>query len=287
MKHIFLFAIVISFLSCSTKSSDSKPIISVSIVPQKYFIERIAGELCNVNVMVKPGASPATYDPLPSQMKNISNSVAYFKIGHIGFEHAWMKSMIDVSKEMQVFDLSKGVDLIAEEEQVHGDHVHLHGIDPHIWMSYTNGKIIANNTYNALCKLFPTKQSAFKIELDKLISDIDKADKAYKQMLSTCSKRTFIIFHPALTYSARDYNFTQVSIELHGKNPSLSHITNIIKQAKIDEVNTVFIQTEFDIDNASIVAKEIGAEVIQINPLSESWLTEMASIHDILYNQLK
>ncbi len=33
----------------------------VSILPQKYFLEKIGGEHVTAHVMVQPGASPATY----------------------------------------------------------------------------------------------------------------------------------------------------------------------------------------------------------------------------------
>jgi zinc transport system substrate-binding protein len=61
----------------------------VSIMPQKFFLEQLAGNLVEVVVMVPPGASPHTYEPRPSQMLALQTADVYFTIG-IEFEKAWL-----------------------------------------------------------------------------------------------------------------------------------------------------------------------------------------------------
>jgi zinc transport system substrate-binding protein len=58
MKSFFLF---FSFLFGSLLSA--APTVTVSILPQKYFVEQIAKDYVNVNVMVVPGANQHTYEP--------------------------------------------------------------------------------------------------------------------------------------------------------------------------------------------------------------------------------
>ena len=55
--------------------------VTVSILPQKYFVERIGGNHVNVNVMAGPGDEPHTYEPKPEQLKALSKAAAYFSIG--------------------------------------------------------------------------------------------------------------------------------------------------------------------------------------------------------------
>ncbi|HSH53330.1 MAG TPA: zinc ABC transporter substrate-binding protein, partial [Bacteroidales bacterium] len=71
---------------CTPQPKNNKPTITVSILPQKYFIEKIAGDHFTVNVMIPPGASPVTYEPTPKQMQELTISDVYFRIGHIEFE---------------------------------------------------------------------------------------------------------------------------------------------------------------------------------------------------------
>ena len=52
-----------------------------SIVPQRYFVQQIGKNRADVQVMVQPGASAATYEPKPRQMAGISKARAYFAVG--------------------------------------------------------------------------------------------------------------------------------------------------------------------------------------------------------------
>lgn len=71
MKHIPLLLIIVLLVSCnmgkSGKSQDNeKPVIAVTIEPQRYFTEAIAGDKFDVISIVPKGSSPETYDPTPS-----------------------------------------------------------------------------------------------------------------------------------------------------------------------------------------------------------------------------
>ena len=140
MKLVRLIIILGFFLSaCSNnqKKADTGNSIMVSVLPQKYFVEKIAGDHFNINVMIPPGASPVTYEPTPKQMKELTKSFVYFRIGHIEFEKSWMKKLININPDMEIIDLSKTADLIKPEhnhDHSHEGHHH-HGVDPHIWTS--------------------------------------------------------------------------------------------------------------------------------------------------------
>lgn len=92
--------------------------ITVSIVPQKYFVEKIAGDKVNVNVMVKPGFSPATYEPKTSQMRMLAKSEAYLAIG-VPFEQSWLEKFKNANKNMLVVDTSEGIKKLEMEAHVH------------------------------------------------------------------------------------------------------------------------------------------------------------------------
>ena len=104
IKKIFLLLIVFSLISCGSeeKSEDSTPTVSVSILPQKYFVEQIAGDLFSINVMIPPGASPATYEPTPAQLTALTKTDLYMKMGYTGFEMSWMEKLISINKTMKV-----------------------------------------------------------------------------------------------------------------------------------------------------------------------------------------
>ncbi|TKG93389.1 zinc ABC transporter substrate-binding protein [Puteibacter caeruleilacunae] len=286
-KVVLGLLVMILAISCSTKKDSEKPVVVVSIIPQKYVVEKIAGDYFNVQVMVKPGASPATYAPTPRQMKDVGNALGYLKIGYIGFEVNWMKKLQSSNTEMRMFDLSYGIKIIAGETVQHGDHVHYHGIDPHLWMSPKNMLVIAANAYEALVKLAPEQAAVFEKNYANLKDEIEVIKRIADAELNEVNKKEFMIFHPALTYLARDYQLTQIALEDDGKEPSANHMKHVIDEANEHGINVIFIQKEFNAEQAQSVAQEINGKVVQIDPLAYEWTTQMKDIINKLGTALK
>lgn len=276
MKKVILFLIIITF-GCNTKPTNGKMNISVTILPQKYFVEKIAGDLVQVHVLVPPGASPELYSLMPSQMKDLSGSAAWMRIGRIGFEEAWIDKIRQSVPELKIFDTSVQADWIAGNEG-HGDHTHLHGVDPHIWSSPDEVKKIVTETYRALNSLLPGKEEILTRNYESFITEIDQLDQELKSLFGQAVNRKFLIFHPALTYFARQYGLEQIALEVDGKEPSPRHMRSLIEKAKSEDIRIIFIQKEFDAENARQLANEIGGQVVPIDPLSEQWDAELREI---------
>ncbi len=211
MKNLFLFLWIILLASCRSGGEiEEKTVISVSIIPQNYFIEQLAGDLVEVNVMIPPGASPATYEPSVSQLGKLDQSLLYLRIGYVGFEQSWMEKISSVNPDMKIVNLSEGVDIILEddheeaEDENHEGHGH-HGPDPHIWMSVINARIIARNIHNELLVLFPDEKEYLQTKHMHFSQSLDSLHLAIGGKLEGIENRKFIIYHPALTYFARDY----------------------------------------------------------------------------------
>ncbi len=281
MKQLFVLVFILA-VACTAQKTSEKDLVTVSILPQKYIVEKIAGDLVDVQVLVPPGASPSTYSLVPSQMKDLSRSKVWLRIGKIGFEDAWHEKIEQGNPDLKVFDTSRMAEWIAAEEEVHGDHVHLHGIDPHIWMSPEEVEQIAELTYQALADLYPDKSAAFNTNFEAFRSEIDVLDEDLIRQFDGLENRKFIIFHPALTYLARDYGLEQVSLEIDGKEPSAKHMSQLVKTAKDEGIRVVFIQKEFDQENARQLAEELDGEVVQIDPLNENWEEQIREIAEKL-----
>ena len=275
MKRLIpILTLFICFACGNTAQKSEKAIITVTIEPLRYFTEAIAGENYQVVSMVPKGSSPESYDPTPQQLVNLSKSQAYFRIGHIGFEQAWMKKLEANCPNMKIYDTSKGIDLIRDKGHWHGNHFHEGGVEPHIWNSTQNALIIADNIYQALCELDSTHQADYKYRLDSLKQSIRQTDAETRRLLENADS-TFLIYHPALSYFARDYGLKQISIEEGGKEPSPAQLKKLIETCRNENVHTIFVQQEFDQRNAQLIAHELGINIVSINPLSYDWTEEM------------
>ena len=288
-KFCFLLLIATLLFSCKqggqqNKKNDDKPVITVTIEPLRYFTEAIAGDEFTVVSMVPKGSSPETYDPTPQQLVDLAQSKAYFRIGYIGFEQTWTEKLTDNAPHLQFFDMSENVELILDDTHahhhkdghVHEGHTHAGGVEPHIWNSTINAQIIAGNILNALCAIDKANESVYMERYNVLIRQIEHTDSLICQMLSSPNAdRAFMIYHPALSYFARDYNLNQIPIEAGGKEPSPAHLKSLINSCKKEKVRIIFVQPEFDRRNADLIAQQTGTRVVAINPLSYDWEEEM------------
>jgi zinc transport system substrate-binding protein len=291
MKNIFLFLwVILLATSCRTGGDPTdKPVISVSIIPQQYFIEKLAGDLVKVNVLIPAGASPATYEPTIAQLGQLDRSEVYMRIGYIGFEQSWMDKLSSVNPAMKIVDLSEGVDIIledaGEEQDHHGDSEHghsHHGGDPHIWMSAINARIIALNIHRELLLLLPGEKDYLQDRMMQFFSSLDSLHLNISNKLEGMENRQIMIYHPALTYFARDYGLEQFSLEREGKSPSPTHLKKLTDLAVENKINKIFIQSQFDSENAEILARETGSEIVHFDPLDLQWNKQMYYIAEQL-----
>jgi len=277
---IFLLAV-----SCGTKEASSdKPVITVSIIPQKYFLEQLAGDLVDIQVMIPPGASPATFEPNLSQMKMLERSALYLRIGYVGFEQSWMEKISGVNPDMKIADLSKGVQTIQGDPQ-NGtvEHGHSHeGTDPHIWMSTVNARIIARNIRDELQLLFPGEKDLLQTRYERFSLMLDSLQQEISARLDNLENRKFMIYHPALSYYAREFGLEQIPLEIEGKAPSPTHFKEITDLAVRNRISIIFIQKQFDREYAEVLARETGAEIIQFDPLDLQWRAQMLYIAEQL-----
>ncbi len=274
-------------LGCGSSESNQK-LITVSILPQKYFVDVLTNEAIEVNVMVPPGSSHATYSPTSQQFKKLSDSKLYIGIGHLGYEQAWMPRLAELNKEMKKVILSDHIDLIAgacEHDHGHG-HGHDHGVDPHIWMSPKAVLDLLPQIKAALIESFPDLKDTIEINYTDLHRAISEVDQRMTTVTSQLPKKEFLIFHPALSYLARDYGLVQTAVEQDGKEPSPAYLASIIKKAKEASIPVIFIQEEYDIRNAQTISEEAGIALVQINPMAYNWFEAMTELAQTLQNHL-
>jgi len=282
--YILFFPLLLSCHSATKKESTSrKGILTVTIEPQRFFLEQIVGDAFVINTLVPPGTSPETYEPAPSVMVEMGNSLLYFMVGDLGFEKAWSERLAANNPDVIIVDCSAGIVRLESDEQEGHGHGHAHGdVDPHVWSSPRAMEIFSRNMLEAVVQVDPENEKVYRSNYEKLNDMIIATDSLIREKLTRASSRSFVIYHPALAYFANDYNLHQHSVEFEGKNPSPAQIKELVDLARVENIHTVFIQKGFDKKNTEVIAREIGAEVFEIDPLSYEWERELVRIADIL-----
>lgn len=128
---------------------------------------------------------------------------------------------------------------------------------------------MAENTYNAIVREMPDS-TKYGEHYTTLCTRLLELDEEVSELCRQSPRSTFFIYHPALTYLARDYGLTQVAVEHEGKEPSAKHLAHIIKQARAEGTKHIFYQSEFPASSVEIICKDCDATAVEINPLEEN-----------------
>ena len=252
-------------LGCSPKERESQAEIVVSIAPLKYIVERIIGDDFRIGVLVPANTSPETYDPTPRDIISLNNAQMVFSTGLIEFENALLGK---VSDKQSVVNLHEGIELIAGSCS-HSHCNHAHGVDPHIWLSPRELRTMSRNAHTAIMRLYPDS-AHYTSAYNALDEELAALDEECRTRCEASSADAFVIYHPALTYYARAYSLEQIAIESDGKEPSAKHIAGIIARAKQQHATCLLYQSEFPRSVVEVIAKDMGIEPIEINPLAEN-----------------
>jgi len=256
--------------------------VVVSIIPQKYFVEKIAGDLVEVTVLVKKGHNPATYNITPKQMVSLSKADLYFRIG-VGFENALLRKITSVISKNKIIDTRKNIKLrrmLSKRKHEHDSYSG--GYDPHIWLDPNLVKIQAKTICDALTVVIPDKKDLLEKNLELFVSEMDKLNLHLMSDLKNLSNRKFMVFHPSWGYFADAFSLTQIPIEIEGKSPTAAQIVRITDLSKKEDIKVIFVQPQFSRKAADLIAKNIGCKVIIIDPLAENYIDNLVNVAELL-----
>lgn len=263
--------------------------VTTSILPQKYFIEKIGGDKVSVNAMVQPGFSPHTYEPKISQMRQLSSSKAYFFIG-VSFENVWLDKFKAANKNLVFVDTTQGIQKISmlehsheededaeyghkdeHKDEKHDEHDDYEGLDPHVWLDPILVKIMAKNIYVTLVELDSINKEYYQANYENFIQELDALYLELKNSLAEVKGSAFMVFHPSWGYFAQRFDLEQIAVEVAGKEPKPNQMIELIEKAKEHKIKTLFVAPEFSQKSAKVIASTIQGKVVAISPLDEKW----------------
>lgn len=289
LKHKAIKTILVCWagLFCMALHAAAAPIsIFVSIPPQRYFVQQIGRDLVSVQVMVRPGASPATYEPKSSQMAAIAKADVYFSIG-VPFEDVWLEKIAAANPEMPIVATDHGIEKLpmathhhdhdrALEGHDHGsDQGQGHHLDPHVWTAPLLVKQQARTIATALKQIDRVHQNRYEANYATFAEALTQLDRELREALEGLENRKFMVFHPSWGYFAQAYGLLQVPVEVEGKSPKPGHLHEIIEHARKDKLRVVFVQPQFSTKSARTIAAAIGATVVVADPLAEDWANNL------------
>ncbi|MCW8906633.1 MAG: zinc ABC transporter substrate-binding protein [Sedimenticola sp.] len=283
MRYLSLLLLLLVPFSCALATPLS---VYVSILPQKYIVERVGGEHVRVTVLVGPGQSPETFEPRPRQMAGLGEAALFYRIG-VPFEEAWIDTIRSTNPRMALLDARQGVTL-REMEPAGGhhhdfDHHHAaHQPDPHIWLDPANVRVMATHLRDQLVVLDPQHADQYRANHDRLAEELTVLEKRLRDQLAPYKGRKFMVYHPSWGYFADAFGLRQLPIESEGKEPGAHTLARLIGEAQKQGVRVVFVQRQFALRQARALAGQIGARLVSLDPLAEDYLVNLQRIADAI-----
>ena len=272
LRRALMWLLGLAILGPPTSTAQS---VFTSIPPQAFVVEQLADDLVSVEVLLPPGASPATYEPTPKQMAALDQSRLYLQIG-APFEGPVLAKVAELMPNLDIVDCRQGVELESMDGH---DHDHGEGAsDPHIWLDPQRMKTVATTIATALQALLPGNATLIEQRLSTLLQAIDATDRRVASILAPYAGRTVFVFHPAYGYFTRRYGLSQMAVEEDGKAPSARRMAEVVNQLHGQRVSALFVQPQFSRSTAERVARALDCELVELDPLAYDYLVNLESM---------
>jgi len=290
---VSILGVLIVLVAASGAGAVVRMPVFVSIAPQKYFVEKIGGDLVEIHTMVSPGASPATYEPKPRQMAALTKTKVYFAIG-VPFENRWLPKIAVANPLMEVIHTEHGIVKIPMQtfhhsgsEKQHAKSSNPRRLDPHIWLSPKLVSIQAQHILNTFLRIDSLHGSIYTTKYHQFIGELEDLDAEIQQKLAGEKGRQFMIFHPSWGYFAHEYGLEQISVEMEGKDPKSAQLKALIQKAKSKGIKVIFVQRQLSAKSAKVVARAIGGRVAFLDPLAPNWADNLRTAASAIKSGLK
>ncbi|MFH1328753.1 MAG: zinc ABC transporter substrate-binding protein [Candidatus Bathyarchaeota archaeon] len=270
-----------AFLQAGQQPNEEKIGVIVTIPPQAEFVEEVGGEKVQITVMVPQGANPHTYEPSYSKMEALSKAEIYAAVGSgIEFELAWMDKLTAINDNMLLVDCSKEIELIPITQdnentfEVNGEQGQ-GAMDPHIWLSPRNAKIMVENIYNGLVQIDPVNREYYAQNKDNYLKSLDALDAEIGNSLAEIENKKLMFYHPAWGYFANDYNLKSIAVEEEGKEPTAKGIISLIDEAEKYNIKVIFASPQFNVKSAEVISNEIDGRIVFVDPLAKDYVSNL------------
>ncbi len=248
-------------LSCRPPEEpvDERLLVLVTVPPQAFVVEKIAGDLVRVETLLSGASDPHHHEPSFEDLRNVSEADLWVKVGHpdFSFEVAWMDRLLADSPDLKVVDGSKGAQLIPG--------------DSHVWLSPSNTVSLSSSVTEALMELLPSEALTLQANRNRFVVETLALDAELRETLAPVQGRWFLVVHPAWGYLAAEYGLEQVAIERDGREPDPKTLADLVTKAREAKLPTVFVEPQFNAVGAQLVADEIGAGLVTLDPLARDW----------------
>ena len=263
----------------SEPPADALPIrAAASVPPLAWLVDRVGGDRVETAVLIPAGASPHAFEPSPRQVAAVVAADLFVAVGDpdFAFEARLVDRLLgereDDAAEPEVVKLAAVAASAADDD----------ALDPHLWLVPRHLESAASAIADALSDLDPEGEAFYRANFEALDAELDDLDDELRQHLGGFAGGSFYVEHPAWGHLAAEYGLTQVALEEEGKEPRVGRLVEAIEAARRDGVRVVLVQRGVAERAGRTLADEIGAEVVEVDPLAYDVAANLRRVSEVL-----
>jgi len=259
-----LLSLTFIFIAATIFASSLSVVVTIN--PYYLLLKEIAGDTVDLTLLIKPGSDPHTFSPTVSDVKRLAKADLIIANG-LGLDDAYLKNY------KNVLYLGKHIpqDLLVLDESHHQNEKdeESEGVNPHIWLSPEFlSEFITPVIAEELAKKDPHNAELYLSRATKLSSSLKSLSAEFDLLLSNHVDFVVILEHPSYFYLFNKYGIKVLSVEeVHGKQPSISYIKEIIQQAKNSKLLGIFVGPQFNASAIETISKELKKKYRILDPL--------------------
>ena len=257
--------------------------IAVTFYPLQEAVMMVTGDSAEVFSIVPPFSEPHGYEPSPQDILAFNKADVFVTMG-FEFENL-ERDLISSAENVIIINSAEGIALIDAEEYGREEEKHEneddddkeeehdeeqgHGKDPHFWLSPENVKQMVRNVKDGLVKADPQNAALYEQNALQSINRLSALDQEFRTGLASCAKDTVLVSHNAFSYLGRDYGFEVIGLSglSPEAEPTPQQIKKLVDEAKERKLKYVFYETLVDPRVSSAIAGDVGAQLLELNPL--------------------
>ena len=254
--------------------------VAVSVLPLAAFAERVGGDRVRVQTLVGPGQNPHSFEPTARQIEELTSAELFWRVG-MPFEEAWIARLRSQNSGLNILDARAGLQLPPASARAAASrypHDEGHDHDPHVWTSPTLVRAMVPRLADALAALDPAGAAVYHANAAAYVAELEELDAELRQILAPLRNRRFLVYHPAWGEFAATYGLEQVAIERDGKEPGARSLAGVATLAGEAGIRVIFVQPQSSPRSAQVLARELGARVVTVDPLARDYAATLRTL---------
>jgi zinc transport system substrate-binding protein len=136
----------------------------------------------------------------------------------------------------------------------------------------------------ALAEADPAGAAAYRSRSSQYAGRLKQLHEEFSKGLTNCGTRDLVVAHDAFSYLAKRYSLNIIAVTgvFSGEEPSPKRIAEVARLAREKSIRYIFFEPLASPKIAETIARETGAEVLELNPLESLTKEEEAAGKDYI-----